>query len=136
MNSISVSNKSWILKKFNENQLTYLKDNFSLDEITSKLLSIRNIKNEEVVGFLNPSIKNFLPNPENLIDMKKSSLRTIEAIKNNEKIGIFGDYDVDGASATALLGNFFLQLTYLLKFIYLIEEKRDMDQQTMLFKNL
>ena len=107
MNSISVSNKSWILKKFNENQLTYLKDNFSLDEITSKLLSIRNIKNEEVVGFLNPSIKNFLPNPENLIDMKKSSLRTIEAIKNNEKIGIFGDYDVDGASATALLGNFF-----------------------------
>ena len=45
MNSISVSNKSWILKKFNENQLTYLKDNFSLDEITSKLLSIRNIKN-------------------------------------------------------------------------------------------
>ena len=136
MNSISVSNKSWILKKFNENQLTYFKDNFSLDEITSKLLSIRNIKNEEVVGFLNPSIKNFLPNPENLIDMKKSSLRTIEAIKNNEKIGIFGDYDVDGASATALLGNFFLQLTYLLKFIYLIEEKRDMDQQTMLFKNL
>ena len=107
MNSISVSNKSWILKKFNENQLTYLKDNFSLDEITSKLLSIRNIKNEEVVGFLNPSIKNFLPNPENLIDMKKSSLRTIEAIKNHEKIGIFGDYDVDGASATALLGNFF-----------------------------
>ena len=107
MNSISVSNKSWILKKFNENQLTYLKDNFSLDEITSKLLSIRNIKNEEVAGFLNPSIKNFLPNPENLIDMKKSSLRTVEAIKNHEKIGIFGDYDVDGASATALLGNFF-----------------------------
>ena len=46
MNSISVSNKSWILKKYNENQLSYFKDNFSLDEITSKLLSIRNIKNE------------------------------------------------------------------------------------------
>ena len=107
MNSISVSNKSWILKKYNENQLSYFKDNFSLDEITSKLLSIRNIKNEEVIGFLNPSIKNFLPNPENLIDMKKSSLRTVEAIKNHEKVGIFGDYDVDGASATALLGNFF-----------------------------
>ncbi len=107
MNSISVSNKSWILKKYNENQLSYFKDNFSLDEITSKLLSIRNIKNEEVNGFLNPSIKNFLPNPENLIDMKKSSLRTVEAIKNHEKIGIFGDYDVDGASAAALLGNFF-----------------------------
>ena len=107
MNSISVSNKSCILKKYNENQISYFKDNFSLDEITSKLLSIRNIKNEEVIGFLNPSIKNFLPNPENLIDMKRSSLRTVEAIKNHEKVGIFGDYDVDGASATALLGNFF-----------------------------
>ena len=81
MNSISVSNKSWILKKFNENQLTYLKDNFSLDEITSKLLSIRNIKNEEVVGFLNPSIKNFLPNPENLIDMKKYGLQDVNKVK-------------------------------------------------------
>ena len=46
MNSISVTNKSWILKKFNEKQLTYFKDNFSLDEVTSKLLSIRNIKYE------------------------------------------------------------------------------------------
>ena len=86
MNSISVSNKSWILKKYNENQLSYFKDNFSLDEITSKLLSSRNIKNEEVIGFLNPSIKNFLPDPENLIDMKKSSLRAVQAIKNHEKI--------------------------------------------------
>ena len=56
---------------------------------------------------LNPLIKN-LPNPETLIDLKKSSLRTIKAIKNKEKIGIFGDYDVDGASASALLGNFFI----------------------------
>ena len=38
--------------------------------------------------------------------MEKSSLRTYEAIINNEKIGIFGDYDVDGASSTALLGNY------------------------------
>ena len=39
--------------------------------------------------------------------MKKSSIRTIKAIDNNKKIAIFGDYDVDGASSTALLGNFF-----------------------------
>ena len=107
MNSISLSGKNWILKKYNQEDLRFIKENFSLDEITSKLLSIRNIKKEDIKSFLNPSIKNFLPNPENLIDMKRSSLRTVEAIKNHEKIGIFGDYDVDGASATALLGNFF-----------------------------
>ena len=59
------------------------------------------------LNFLNPSIKNFLPNPNNLLDMKKSSLRTLEAIKNKEKIGVFGDYDVDGATSAALLGKYF-----------------------------
>ena len=110
MNSLSVSGKSWILSKYNQKDLTFIKENFSLDEITSKLLSIRNIKKEEINSFLNPLIKNFLPNPNNLLDMKKSTLRTVEAIHNNEKIGIFGDYDVDGASSTALLGNYFSKL--------------------------
>ena len=110
MNSISISGKNWILKKFNEEEISYIKTNFFLDEITSKLLSIRKIKKDHIKSFLNPSIKNFLPNPNNLIDMKKSTLRTITAIKNKEKIGIFGDYDVDGATSTALLGNFFSKL--------------------------
>ena len=107
MSSLSVSGKSWILKKFNQEELSFYKENFSLDEITSKLLSIRNVKKEEISSFLSPTIKDYLPNPEILKDMKKSSLRTLKAIRNKEKIGIFGDYDVDGASATALLANFF-----------------------------
>ena len=110
MNSLSVSGKNWIIKKFDQEEITYLKDNFFLDEITAKLLSIRNIKKEDINSFLNPSIKNFLPNPNTLLDMNKSSSRTISAIKNNEKIGIFGDYDVDGATSTALLGGYFEEL--------------------------
>ena len=42
--------------------------------------------------------------------MHKSTSRTLQAIKNKEKIGIFGDYDVDGATSTALLGKFFEEL--------------------------
>ena len=110
MNSLSVSGKYWVFKRFSEEQLNFLKENFSLDEITSKLLSIRQIKKEEVKSFLNPSIKNFLPNPYNLIDMEKSTLRTIKSILQKEKLGIFGDYDVDGATSTALLGNYFSEL--------------------------
>ena len=110
MNSLSVSGKNWILKKYSEERSNFLKDNFSLDEITSKLLSIRQIKKDEVSSFLNPSIKNFLPNPYNLIDMEKSTIRTVNAINQKEKIGIFGDYDVDGATSTALLGNYFSEL--------------------------
>ena len=124
MKSLSVSGKSWILKKYNQEDLTFIKENFSLDEITSKLLSIRNIKKEEINSFLNPSIKNFLPNPNNLIDMEKSTSRTVKAIFNNEKIGIFGDYDVDGATSTALLGNYFTELNLNYE-IYIPDRKKE-----------
>ncbi len=114
MNSVSVTGKNWILKKFDQSQIIYLKDNFALDEIIAKLLVIRKINKEDINNYLNPLVKNFLPNPNILLDMEKSSLRTLEAIKNNEKIGVFGDYDVDGATSTALLGRYFdeLKLNY------------------------
>ena len=48
MNSLSISGKNWLLKKYNQEDLSFLKENFSLDEITCKLLSIRKIKKEEV----------------------------------------------------------------------------------------
>ncbi len=124
MNSLSVSQKNWIFKKFNQEDVIFIKENFYLDEIISKLLSIRKIKKSEINSFLKPSIKNFLPNPEILSDMKKSSSRTIEAIKNNEKIGIFGDYDVDGASSTALLGNFFSTINQTYE-IYIPDRKKE-----------
>ena len=76
----SVSGKNWIIKKYNHETASYLKDNFNLSEIISKLLSIRNIKIEEVNLFLNPRIKNLLPNPFILKDMEKSVNRTIKAI--------------------------------------------------------
>ena len=84
MNTFSVSGKKWILKKYNNEEISFLKNNFFLDEITAKLLSIRKIKKEDVNSFLNPSIKNFLPNPDSLVDMEKSTRRTIDAINEKE----------------------------------------------------
>ena len=124
MNLHSVSGKSWVLKKYNNEDLNFIKENFSLDEITSKLLSIRKIKKEDIKSFLNPLIKNFLPNPSSLEDMEKSTLRVVKAIKDNEKIGIFGDYDVDGATSTALLGNYFAELNLNFE-IYIPDRKKE-----------
>ena len=124
MNSLSLSGKSWILKRYNEEDLAFIKDNFFLDEITSKLLSIRHIKKDEVESFLNPSIKNFIPNPNDLKDMEKSSSRTNKAIINKEKIGIFGDYDVDGAASTAILGNYLSELNLDYE-IYIPDRKKE-----------
>ena len=107
MNSLSVSGKSWIPKKFNSEEIDFFKTNYFLDEIVAKLLSIRKIKKKNVSFFLKPLIKNILPNPYILKDMDIAIERTEKAIVSKEKIGIFGDYDVDGATSTAVLGKFF-----------------------------
>ena len=110
MNGSSASGKDWISKNYNKETVNFLKDNFNLSEIVSKLIAIRNIKLDEVKLFLNPKIKNLLPNPFVLKDMEKAVDRTIKGIQNKEKIGIFGDYDVDGATSTAILGNYFNEI--------------------------
>ena len=107
MNSFSVNGKNWISKDFNSEDINFFKTNYFLDEIVAKLLSIRKIKKEEVKTFLNPSIKDILPNPYILKDMDTAIERIEKAIINKEKIGIFGDYDVDGATSTAILGKYF-----------------------------
>ncbi len=124
MNDNSVLGKNWISKRYNEDQVNFLKENFDLSEIVSKLIAIRNISIEEVKLFLNPKIKNFLPNPFILKDMEKAADRTVKAIENNEKIGIFGDYDVDGATSTAILGNYFNQIDRKIE-IYIPDRKRE-----------
>ena len=124
MISNSVSNKNWIFKRYDEQDVLFFKENYSLDEITSKLLSIRKIKKENVQTFLTPSIRNFLPNPKIINDMEKSTKRTLQAVSKKHKIGIFGDYDVDGAAATALLANYFSNINLPFE-IYIPDRKKE-----------
>ena len=124
MNYSSVSGKNWISKGYNSEKANFLKDNFNISEILSKLIAIRNIKIEDVSFFLKPKIKNFLPNPFCLRDMDKAVHRSVEALNKREKIGIFGDYDVDGATSTAILGNYFTHLKHNIE-IYIPDRKTE-----------
>ena len=124
MKSLSLSGKNWISKEFNSEDIDFFKVNYFLDEIVAKLLSIRKIKKEEVQFFLKPSIKNILPNPYILKDMDLAIERAEKAIKNKEKIGIFGDYDVDGATSTAILGKYFESLNIPFE-IYIPDRKKE-----------
>ena len=107
MNITSVSGKNWIFKNFDSSDVVKFSENYSLTEIVAKLLSIRKKNIDNIDLFLNPKIKNLLPNPLHLKDMDKAINRTFVAITKNEIIGIFGDYDVDGASSTAILARYF-----------------------------
>ena len=124
MNSVSVTGKKWIFKEYENSYIDYLKNNFLLDNLTAKLLAIKKIKKDEVSNYLNPSIKNILPNPNTLKDMEKTTDRTIKAINKNETIGIFGDYDVDGATSTAILGNYFKEINHPFEF-YIPDRKAE-----------
>mgnify|MGYP001200712563 CR=1 FL=1 len=107
MNNISVSGKYWILKKYNEEDIKNYSETYSLSQIVSKLLSIRKKNIQNIDLFLNPTIKNLLPNPFSLKDMKTAVNRVYSCLLKNEVIGVFGDYDVDGATSTALLVRYF-----------------------------
>ena len=54
-------------------------------------------------AFLDPTIKHLMPDPYTLTDMEAASTRIADAVIRGERIAIFGDYDVDGATASALL---------------------------------
>ena len=124
MNSSSVLGKDWISKNYSEATVSFLKENFNLSEIVSKLIAIRNIKLDEVKLFINPKIKNSLPNPFTLKDMEKTVNRTINGIKKKDKFGVFGDYDVDGATSTAILGNYFNEINHKVE-IYIPDRKKE-----------
>ena len=110
MNVTSVSGKNWSFKKFDSSDINKLSEDYSLSVIVAKLLSIRKKNIDNIELFLDPKIKNLLPNPLKLKDMKEGVERIYLSIINGETIGIFGDYDVDGASSTAILSRYFLSI--------------------------
>ena len=103
----SLLNNKWKIKNCDERKSLHISQRHNLSIILGKLLTLRNIKDEQVQSFLNPIFLNNIPNPFDLKDMDKSINRTIKNIINKKKIGIIADYDVDGSTSAALLYNFF-----------------------------
>jgi len=136
MNFSSVSGKQWIFKKFNSSDITDFTEKYSLSEIVAKLLSIRKNGIEDINMFLEPKIKNLLPNPLQLKDMQLAVNRTYDNILKGDMIGIFGDYDVDGASSTALLAKYFSSINQLYKTYIPDRHKEGYGPSLMGFKNL
>jgi single-stranded-DNA-specific exonuclease len=75
-------------------------------DIVARVLAGRGVAPEEAGRFLDPTIKDLLPDPTTLTDMERAAERIAKAIGNREKVAIFGDYDVDGAASSALLKRF------------------------------
>ncbi|MFZ9470131.1 MAG: single-stranded-DNA-specific exonuclease RecJ [Rickettsiales bacterium] len=107
---LSILQKNWQEKIVDERLAISISKRFSISEILAKLLIIREVEIDNIHNFLEPKIKNILPDPFLLGSMSDAVEGVIFAIKNQKKICIFGDYDVDGATSSALLKKFFYAL--------------------------
>lgn len=77
-----------------------------IPEIVARVLAGRGVQVGQAAEFLDPTIRRLLPDPSSLTDMDAAAERIVRAVVMRERVAIFGDYDVDGASASALLARF------------------------------
>jgi single-stranded-DNA-specific exonuclease len=103
----SLLGRRWRQRAADDRAALTLAQRFSLPEPVARVLAGRGIGIEEVESFLNPTLRALLPDPFHLRDMDKAARRIADAVMSGEPIGVFGDYDVDGATSSALLKRFF-----------------------------
>jgi len=74
-----------------------------MDALVDELLLARGVGRDDLARHRDPKIRDFLPDPSSFRDMEEGAKRLADAVQAGEKIAIFGDYDVDGATSAALL---------------------------------
>ena len=77
-----------------------------LPDLVARVLAGRGVAVGEAGGFLDPTIRDTMPDPHVLTDMEAAASRLADAVMGGERVAVFGDYDVDGAASAALLARF------------------------------
>ena len=104
-------NKRWEILPIDEKKQILLEKNLHISSSLAEILTRKNLDENSAKLFLNPT-KIPYHDPFLLKDMEKACQRLLLALKNKEKICIYGDYDVDGVSSTALLMTVFTKLGF------------------------
>ena len=116
---ISVSGKKWEQKKINQNLVDKLKQDYNFSDILSRLIISKKFDVNEIATIdTDLDLHNVFLNNE---DFNQSIKLVVSCIKNNEKICILGDYDVDGSAATSLFIKFFEDINH--PFFYYIPDR-------------
>ncbi|TIP25084.1 MAG: single-stranded-DNA-specific exonuclease RecJ [Mesorhizobium sp.] len=104
----SASGVSWEHRLTERQDMTALAiaQGYGVPDIVARVLAGRGVTAEQTERFLDPTIRDLLPDPASLTDMDKAAARIAGAVFAREKVAIFGDYDVDGAASSALLKRF------------------------------
>ncbi len=99
----SLTSQFWTARQAEPDAIAQIVRSSAVSEVVARLLAARRVRPENVSFFLQPSFRNHLPDPYILRDMEKAAQRIARAVLSGEKVGVFGDYDVDGATSSALM---------------------------------
>ena len=99
-------NKKWQIYEVDEEKVEELSNKYNLNKLLAVILTNRNIvKEEDIRLFLKPT-RNDFHDPYLITDMEKAIERIVQAIEKQEKVTIYGDYDVDGITSITVLKSF------------------------------
>ncbi|MCF4164703.1 single-stranded-DNA-specific exonuclease RecJ [Zavarzinia compransoris] len=103
----SFAGRPWRFRVQDERAALALAQATGLDPVTARILIGRGIDLDGVDRFLGPSLRTDMPDPATLADMEAAAARLADAVEAGERIAVFGDYDVDGATSAAILMRYF-----------------------------
>lgn len=104
----SILGKIWSLKKADDRLSLLLSQRLEISDTLARLLVSRSIEEEKTAQlFLSPTLRTCLPEPFCLLDMQKAVSLLVNICRSKKTVGILADYDVDGATSSALLRRFF-----------------------------
>ncbi|MGL5113981.1 MAG: single-stranded-DNA-specific exonuclease RecJ, partial [Beijerinckiaceae bacterium] len=104
----SALDRRWIdrLDAAGHREALAIQQTHGLGDTLSRIVAGRGVTVGNVEDFLNPTLRRLMPDPATLRDMDAAAERLLSAIRNRERVAIFGDYDVDGATSSALLSGY------------------------------
>ena len=106
----SLSGRRWVWRSGEDRIGLGIAQRMGLPEIVGRLLAARGVDIDAACHFLDPTLRALLPDPSLLIDMDVAADRLAYAVQHGEMVGVFGDYDVDGACSAALMVTLLRQL--------------------------
>lgn len=104
----SATGQRWLarLDQAGENRALAMSQSLGIPDLIARVLAGRGVGYDEALEFLDPTLRRLMPDPHRMTDCEAAAERIASAIARRERVAIFGDYDVDGACASAILYRF------------------------------
>ncbi len=99
----SAGGRRWENRCAHDRLALALAQTLDLPEVVARVLAGRGVTPDRAGSWMNPTLREALPDPSSFADMDRAAERIATAVANGETVGVFGDYDVDGATASALV---------------------------------